>query len=39
MKKLYDIALRATKDKSSEKSYCENCFSWKIQKRIRKNKH
>ena len=36
MKKLYDIALRAMKDKPSEKSYCENCFSWKIQKELEK---
>ena len=36
MKKLYDIALRVMKDKPSEKSYCENCFSWKIQKELEK---
>ena len=36
MKKLYDIALRAMKDKSSEKSYCENCFSMKVQKELEK---
>ena len=36
MKKLYDIALRAMKDKSTEKSYCGNCFSWKIQKELEK---
>ena len=34
MKKLYDIALRATKGKSSEKSYCENCFCMKVQKEL-----
>ena len=34
MKKLYDIALRAMKDKSTEKSYCENCFSMKVQKEL-----
>ena len=34
MKKLYDIALKATKDKSTEKSYCNNCFSMKVQKEL-----
>ena len=36
MKKLYDIALRAMKDKSSEKSYCENCFVYKLQRELEK---
>ena len=36
MKKLYDIALRAMKDKSTEKSYCENCFSMKVQRELEK---
>lgn len=34
MKKLYDIALRAMKDNPSKKSYCENCFSMKVQKEL-----
>ena len=34
MKKLYDIVLKATKDKSTEKSYCNNCFSMKVQKEL-----
>ena len=38
MKKLYDIALRAMKDKPSEKSYCENCFSMKVQKELFKER-
>ena len=36
MKKLYDIALRAMKDKPTEKSYCSNCLSWKIQEALEK---
>ena len=36
MKKLYDIALRAMKDNSSKKSYCENCFCMKVQKELYK---
>ena len=36
MKKLYDIALRAMKDSPSKKSYCENCFSMKVQKELYK---
>ena len=36
MKKLYDIALRAMKDNPSKKSYCENCFSMKVQKELYK---
>ena len=38
MKKLYDITLKAMKDKSSEKSYCENCFSMKVQKELFKER-
>ena len=34
MKKLYDIAIKAMKDKSTEKSYCNNCFSMKVQKEL-----
>ena len=34
MKKLYDIAIKAMKDKSTEKSYCSNCFSMKVQKEL-----
>lgn len=34
MKKLYDIAIKAIKDKSTEKSYCNNCFSMKVQKEL-----
>lgn len=34
MKKLYDIALKAMKDKPTEKSYCSNCFSMKVQKEL-----
>lgn len=38
MKKLYDIALRAMKDSPSKKSYCENCFSMKVQKELFKER-
>lgn len=37
MKKLYGIALKAMKamkDNPSKKSYCENCFSMKVQKEL-----
>ena len=38
MKKLYDIALKAMKDKPSKKSYCENCFCMKVQKDLYKER-